>query len=133
MGGRAWGWGRGRGAHAIQLILLPDGPDLHLGELEGVLPASPGGPLDAVGVGAVVALEVLPVEVGGVAVAVPPGAVVESRAVVLRVVVVQVLGCELHPVVLQEGVACRRGKGAVMGPSCPSPCPRPVSHPGGLP
>lgn len=101
-------WGAGCSCH--QLILLPDGPDLHLGELEGVLPAGPGGPLDAVGVGAVVAAQVLPVEVGRVAVAVPPGAVVERGTVVLRVVVVQVLGGELHPVVLQEGVTCPRGK-----------------------
>lgn len=105
-GGEGQGTGHGAGGSCHQLILLPDGPDLHLGELEGILPASPGGPLDAVGVGAVVALEVLPVEVGGVAVAVPPGTVVESGAVVLRVVVVQVLGGELHPVVLQEGVTC---------------------------
>lgn len=108
--GRPGGWAWDGGAHAIQLILLPDRPDLHLSELEGVLPAGPGGPLDPIGVGAVVALEVLPVEVGGVAVAVPPGTMVESRAVILRVVVVQVLGGELHPVVLQEGVACPRGK-----------------------
>ena len=81
------------------------GTDLHLGELERVLPARPGGPLDAVGVGGVLAAQVLAVQVGGVAVPVPPGAVVEGGAVVLRVVVVLVFGGELHPVVLQEGVA----------------------------
>lgn len=47
-------------------------------------------------------LEVLPVQVGGVAVAIPPGAMVEGGTVVLRVVVVQVLGGELHAVVFQE-------------------------------
>lgn len=80
------------------------GSDLHLGELERVLPAGPGGPLDAVGVGRVLTAQVLAVEVGGVAVAVPPGAVVEGGAVVLRVVVVPVFGGELHPVVLQQSV-----------------------------
>lgn len=73
---------------------------LHLGELEGVLPASPRGPLDAVGIGGVLAAQVLAVKVGGVAVAVPPGTMVERGAVVLRVVVVPVFGGELHPVVL---------------------------------
>lgn len=125
-GGEGQGTGHGVGwGSCHQLILLPDGTDLHLGELEGILPAGPGGPLDAVGVGAVVAPEILPVEVGGVAVAVPPGAMVEGGAVVLRVVVVQVLGGELHPVVLQEGVTCLRGKESwwallALGPS---PCP----------
>lgn len=56
---------------------------LHLGELERVLPASPGGPLDAVSVRGVLAAQVLAVEVGRVAVAVPPGAMVEGGAVVL--------------------------------------------------
>lgn len=88
---------------------------LHLGELERVLPAGPGGPLDAVGVGGVLAAQVLAVEVGGVAVAVPPGAVVEGGAVVLRVVVVPVLGGELHPVVFQQGVTCGRGGGVRNG------------------
>lgn len=84
-------------------------PDLHLGELERVLPAGPGGPLDAVGVGGVLAAQVLAVQVGRVAVAVPPGAVVEGGAVVLRVVVVPVFGGELHPVVLQHRVTWREG------------------------
>lgn len=83
---------------------IAGGPNLHLGKLERVLPAGPGGPLDAVGVGGVLAAQVLAVQVGRVAVAVPPGAVVEGGAVVLRVVVVPVFGGELHPVVLQQGV-----------------------------
>lgn len=77
---------------------------LHLGELQGVLPAGPGGPLDAVGVGGVLTAQVLAVKVGGVAVAVPPGTVVEGGAVVLRVVVIPVFGGELHPVVLQQRI-----------------------------
>lgn len=84
---------------------------LHLGELERVLPAGPGGPLDAVGVRGVLAAQVLAVEVGRVAVAVPPGAMVEGGAVVLRVVVVAVFGGELHPVVLQQRVTCGARKG----------------------
>lgn len=79
---------------------------LHLGELERVLPAGPGGPLDAVGVRGVLAAQVLAVEVGRVAVAVPPGAMVEGGAVVLRVVVVAVFGGELHAVVFQQSVTC---------------------------
>ena len=85
-------------------VLVTGGSYLHLGELEGVLPAGPGGPLDAVGVGGVLAPQVLPVQVGGVAVAVPPGPVVEGGAVVLRVVVIPVFGGELHPIVLQQSV-----------------------------
>lgn len=84
---------------------------LHLGELERVLPAGPGGPLDAVSVGGVLAAQVLAVEVGGVAVAVPPGAMVEGGAVVLRVVVVAVFGGELHAVVFEKRVACGARKG----------------------
>ena len=86
------------------ILWVTGGSYLHLGELEGVLPTSPGGPLDAVGVGGVLTAQVLAVKVGGVAVAVPPGTVVEGGAVVLRVVVVLVFGGELHPVVLQQGV-----------------------------
>lgn len=84
---------------------------LHLGELERVLPAGPGGPLDAVGVRGVLAAQVLAVEVGRVAVAVPPGAMVEGGAVILRVVVVAVFGGELHAVVFQKRVACGPRKG----------------------
>lgn len=84
---------------------------LHLGELERVLPAGPGGPLDAVGVRGVLAAQVLAVEVGRVAVAVPPGAMVEGGAVVLRVVVVAVFGGELHAVVFQQRVTCGARKG----------------------
>lgn len=83
------------------VVGIAGGSYLHLGELEGVLPAGPRGPLDAVGVGGVLAAQVLAVQVARVAVAVPPGAVVEGGAVVLRVVVIPVLGGELHPVVLQ--------------------------------
>lgn len=83
---------------------IAGGPNLHLGKLERVLPAGPGGPLDAVGVGGVLPAQVLAVQVGRVAVAVPPGAMVEGGAVVLRVVVVPIFGGELHPVVLQQGV-----------------------------
>lgn len=72
------------------------------------MPTSPGGPLDAIGVGGVLAAQVLAVEVGGVAVSVPPGPVVEGGAVVLRLVVVSVLGGELHSVVLQKRIACKR-------------------------
>lgn len=80
------------------------------------------------------ALEVLPVEVGGVAVAVPPGAVLECRAVVLRVVVVQVLGGELHPIVLQERVACHgRGKKSHDGPLLSHILPSSCVPPKGLP
>lgn len=84
---------------------------LHLGELERVLPARPGGPLNAISVRGVLAAQVLAVEVGRVAVAVPPGAMVEGGAVVLRVVVVTVFGGELHAVVFQKGVACGPRKG----------------------
>lgn len=86
------------------ILWIAGGSYLHLGELEGVLPAGPGGPLDAVGVGGVLTAQVLAVKVGGVAVAVPPGTVVEGGAVVLRVVVVPVFGGELHPVVLEQRV-----------------------------
>lgn len=87
-------------------ILLLGRPDLHLGELQRVLPTRPGRPLDAVGVRGVLAAQVLSVEVGSVAVAVPPGAVVEGRTVILRVVVVLVLSGEFHPVVFEQRVAC---------------------------
>lgn len=97
-----WAWSEWAWPSAV----LPHRPYLHLGELERVLPAGPGGPLDAVGVGRVGAAEVLPVEVGRVAVAVPPGPAVEGRAVVLRVVAVAVLGGEPHAAVLQERVPC---------------------------
>lgn len=86
-------------------------PYLHLGELERVLPAGPGGPLDAVSVRGVLAAQVLAIEVGCVTVAVPPGAMVEGGAVVLRVVVVAVFGGELHAVVFQKRVACGSRKG----------------------
>lgn len=89
---------------------ITSGPNLHLGKLERVLPAGPGGPLDAVRVGGVLPAQVLAVQVGRVAVAVPPGAVVEGGAVVLRVVVVPVFGGELHPVVLQKRVTWRAGQ-----------------------
>lgn len=65
------------------IIRVAGGSYLHLRELERVLPASPGGPLDAVGVGGVLTAQILAVKVGGVAVAVPPGTVVEGGAVVL--------------------------------------------------
>lgn len=84
---------------------------LHLSELEWILPAGPGGPLDAVGVRGVLAAQVLAVEVGRVTVAVPPGAMIEGGAVVLRVVVVAVFGGELHAVVLQKRVACGAKEG----------------------
>lgn len=77
---------------------------LHLGELERVLPASPGGPLNAICIGGVLTAQVLAIKVGGVAVAVPPGAMVEGGAVVLRVVIIPVFGGELHPVVFQQRV-----------------------------
>lgn len=83
------------------VVRIAGGSYLHLGELQGVLPARPRGPLDAVSVGGVLTTQVLAVQVGRVAVAVPPGTVVEGGAVVLRVVVVPVFGGELHPVVLQ--------------------------------
>ncbi len=86
------------------ILRVAGGSYLHLGELEGVLPAGPGGPLNAVSIGGVLTAQVLAVKVGGVTVAVPPGAVVEGRAVVLRVVIVPVFGGELHPVVLQQRV-----------------------------
>ncbi len=90
-------------------ILLLGWPDLHLGELQRVLPSRPGWPLDAVGIWGVLAAQVLSVEVGGVAVAVPPGSMVEGRAVILRVVVVLVLSGEFHPVVFEQRVACSVG------------------------
>lgn len=86
------------------ILGVAGGSYFHLGELEGVLPASPGGPLDAIGVGGVLTAQVLAVKVGGVAVAVPPGTMVEGGAVVLRVVVIPVFGGELHPIVLQQRV-----------------------------
>lgn len=86
------------------ILWVTGGSYLHLRELQGVLPASPGGPLDAIGIGRVLAAQVLAVKVGGVAVAVPPGTMVEGGAVVLRVVVIPVFGGELHPVVLQQRV-----------------------------
>lgn len=91
------------------IVGVTGGTYLHLGELEGILPASPGGPLDAVGVGGVLTAQVLAVQVGGVAVSVPPRAVVEGGAVILRVVVVLVLGGELHPIVLQQRITCIAG------------------------
>lgn len=91
---------------SVSLILGVTGRAyLHLRELEGILPAGPGGPLDAVGIGGVLPAQVLPVEVGGVAVSVPPRAVVEGGAVILRVVIIPVFGGELHPVVLQQRIA----------------------------
>lgn len=93
--------GQNRSSFVFQIA---GGPNLHLGKLERVLPAGPGGPLNAVRVGGVLPTQVLAVEVGRVAVAVPPGAVVEGGAVVLRVVVVPVFGGKLHPIVFQQGV-----------------------------
>lgn len=77
---------------------------LNLGEFEGVLPASPGGPLNAIGIGGVLTAQVLAVKVGGVAVSVPPRAMVEGGAVILRVVVIFVFGGELHSIVLQQRI-----------------------------
>ncbi len=90
-------------------ILLLGWPDLHLSELQRVLPTGPGWPLDAVGIWGVLAAQVLSVEVGGVAIAVPPGAVVEGCAVILRVVVVLVLSGEFHAAVFEQRVACSVG------------------------
>lgn len=87
---------------SCSLIFLAYRPDFHLCEFQGVLPACPGGPLDAVCVGRVLAAEVLPIQVGHVAVPVPPGSVVEGGAVVLRVIVVLVLGSKLHAVVFEQ-------------------------------
>lgn len=79
-------------------------PDFHLGEFKRVLQTRPGVPLDAIGVGRVLTTQVLSVQVGHVTVPVPPGSVVEGGTVVLGVVVVLVLGGELHAVVFQQRV-----------------------------
>lgn len=89
------------------IVRVAGGADLHLRELEGILPTSPGGPLDTVSVGRVLAAQVLAVEVGCVAVSVPPRPMVEGGAVVLRLVVVSVLGGKLHSIVLQKRITCK--------------------------
>lgn len=65
------------------ILRVTGGSYLHFGKLQGVLPASPGGPLNAISIGGVLTTQVLAVKVGGVAVAVPPGTMVEGGAVVL--------------------------------------------------
>lgn len=98
--GRACSSKVGRGPGVV--IWVPS--DLHLGEAQRVLPPRPAGPLHAVGVGGVASSQVLSVQVGGVAIPVPPRPLVVGGAVVLRLVVVAVLGGELHPRVFEEGV-----------------------------
>lgn len=93
--------GRGFGRSGV-VIWVPS--DLHLGEAQRVLPPRPAGPLHAVCVGGVASSQVLSVQVGGVAVPVPPRPLVVGGAVVLRLVVVAVLGGELHPRVFEEGI-----------------------------
>lgn len=90
---------------SLALSFLASGSYLHFGKFERILPASPGRPLDPVGVGRVLAAQVLAVQVGHVAAVVPPRAVVKRSAVVLRMVVVTVFGCELHAVMFQQRVA----------------------------
>lgn len=90
---------------SISFVLgVASGPYLHFSELEGVLPASPCGPLDAISIGSVLTTQILAVKVSSVTVAVPPSTMVEGGAVVLRVVVIPVFGRELHPIVLQHTV-----------------------------
>lgn len=86
------------------IFSITGGTYFHLGEFQRVLPASPGGPFDAVSIGGVLTAQVLAVEVGRVAVAVPPSTVVEGGAVILGVVVVPVFSGELHAVMLQQRV-----------------------------
>lgn len=68
---------------SLSFVLFCRGSNLHLSKFKGVLPARPGGPLNAVGVGGVRPTQVLSIQVGRVAVAVPPGTVVEGGTVVL--------------------------------------------------
>lgn len=89
------------------ILQITSWTDLHLRELERILPASPGGPLNAIRIRGVLTAQVLAVQVWCVTVAVPPGTVVEWGTIVLRVIIIPVFCGELHPIVFQQRVTCR--------------------------
>ena len=74
-------------------------PDFHLGNLQRVVMLPPGVPIDTVGVGGVVATQVLAIQIGRVTFAVPPGAVELCSTVPLIYVIILISSGKLVTVV----------------------------------